>query len=274
MWSSVALPALIAASVTILVNAGVVRTWQIIVRLWNMPRADNIALASDGFRTDQGGRTVIMCVVRCAPSRRFRTLRAINREAARQWVGQLAPGLSVTPDRFSKDWVRFQTPGPFLGGPETFVNLQANGLAEFGIPLTAQETEGGFMLSIEEVSTFIRRTVTLVNQGYYRQIYGTRRRLDWAVSIGGYRRVEPTNQSEPWAGLTFGDEVVGGRAISPAPAVPIGSQFGEEQLKNLWPWTKPSIIIRATLVDWLFRSGYWEPRPTIDQLIQRLEMTE
>jgi hypothetical protein len=263
----VALPAIIAASVTILVNAGLERTWQLITRLWNLPRADNGTLTSAGFLRDDGGRTVVMCVVRCAPSRRFRRPQPIDHDAVGALVKVLAPDLPPVPDRFDKDGVRFQTPGPFGFGPETFVNVQASGLVEFGAPLSEFRSADGFTLSLTEVGMRIEAMVTQVRRGHYRHIFHTIRRLDWALSVSGYVRVEPTNQSEPWTGLTVGNNLVGGRATNSVPSQPIAGQFGEDDLKNLWPWTKPDKVIRGALKDWLLRSGYWKPDPTVHEVI-------
>jgi hypothetical protein len=208
-----------------------------------------------------------MCVVRCAPSRRFRGPRPIDHEAVAELVKVLAPNLSAVPDRFGKEGVRFQTPGPFTAGPETFVNVEASGLVEFGAPLSEVRSVDGLTLSLDEVAMRIMAMVTHVRRGRYRRIFRTARRLDWAVSVGGYVRVEPTNQSEPWVGLLVGDDLVGGRATNSAPGQPIGTQFSQDELKNLWPWTKPDKVIRGALRDWLLRSGYWKPDPAVNQVI-------
>jgi hypothetical protein len=171
VWSSVALPAIIAASVTILVNAGLERTWQLVARLWNAPRADNGTLGSDGYTRDDGGRTIFMCVVRCAPSRRFRRARSIDHDAVGALVRVLSADLPKVPDRFDKEGVRFQSPDSSAFGAETFVNVQANGLVEFGAPLSEHRSVDGLRLSLDEVATRIVAMVTQVRRGQYWRIF-------------------------------------------------------------------------------------------------------
>jgi hypothetical protein len=71
-----------------------------------------------------------------------------------------------------------------------------------------------------------------------------------------------------------GDELVSSRATNSGPARPIRGQFGEDVLRNIWPWTKPDKIIRGALTDWLLRSGYWNPDLPVIQVVAHASRRE
>lgn len=280
MWSSLGLAAIVAAAVStgtsLLVTSGIAGTWQLVNRLFQSRRADNITLSSDGYRQDQGGRLVLMCVVRCAPSRRLLFNRPIDHvlvgDFARAITSDLPDGL---PAISREDEVRYQTPGPMGFGPETFVSVRSSGLIEFATPISGtaldERPEDGTMpVALEEIAGHVSAVVEQVQGGLYRRLFGTRRRLDWALSVGASVRVELTNQTQFWSDLTIGGVPIGDRAVNARPESPIQNQFGARQLRNLWPRTKPEDIIQPALTDWLRRSGYLKPDQAVDVLIAQL----
>lgn len=268
LWSSVALPAIVSTAVIALFNDGIPRFLQFAKRLVFAFKADNTSLSASGINGSLGNRTVLMCVVRCAPSRRLGKHRQYEHQAATELAQAIAPDVPSYPDRITVGAVRFQTPGSYSDGPETFVNIEVGGLIEFGSPLSAtwNEEGDGLVVALEEVIAKIGALVDEIRDGAYRRIYGRRRRLDWSVAISGYALQAATNNPMPWKTLTIAGESVGGRATQSEPAQPI-HQFGAQTLRNCYQRTSSHIVVRAALRDWLRQSGYWTPEADIERAL-------
>jgi hypothetical protein len=273
MWSSVAVPAIVAAAVTVAVNATAGRIQQLGTRFIAWVRPDHTTLVGGTFGADNGGFQDFRCFVRCAPARRFsaaRLARRLDPVATSALATALSAEIPAVPVSSGTAVARFQPPTQPPSYPAVVTAcIWTNGRVEFEIPLkTTGNEDEGVQIRVAEVVEHITALVDQVRHGGYRRVFHTRRRMDWALSVSAYARSDPSGQSIPWAGLTFDGVQPKGRATEARPAQPI-PQFGVRRLTNLRARSRPDVIIRRALDDWLFRSEYWSFDGAIEDLVRR-----
>ena len=127
----------------------------------------------------------------------------------------------------------------------------------------------GFSRNLLDIAVNARQMVDLVRFGAYRQIFGSGRRLDWAVSVAGYANDQATNNPVPWTALTIGRWGITGRALSATLGQAYGAQFGQDDLRNQRQSMKTPVLLTAVFRDWLERSGYTQPQPTVEEIVHQ-----
>lgn len=268
VWSSVALPAVVATVVSVIVTTSLGRLGRHCSALWAARRRDHSTIDAGYFSSDNGSRPCFLCVVRCAPARRLRRPVALPHHAASLFVTTVIPTLPATPASFTPEGVRFERVPNEFGLVES-AWLGATGIVEVARPLTVHVgPDGAQSLAPHEVAEYIRDVVSAVKEGMYSKLYGTSRRLDWSVTLSAMHHNEQGITSG-WDALLFVGTAPAGRATQGQPAQP-RPHFGSSELRSRRQDCPTEHIVAAVLTDWLGRSGYWDYSAAVQEIVEQV----
>lgn len=254
-WTSVWVPALVAALVSVTVAAAFSRISELFRQAWSKVRRDHSTIVTGDFSMEQGGRHDVLCVVRFAPSRRVRQKR-LQQSMVGKLAISLAPTVDATPDSSGPDAATFRAPDENQSFCQ--VSLRSNGLVEVATNLRSianESSDGRTLVSLADVAHQMARAVLQVRAGHYETAMGIRGRLDWALSVSSY--ISGPQGTAPVRLLVAGANTAAREAKTANAAFP-NPQFGAQALKSTRQRADPAHILHKALDDWLSRSGYWD----------------
>jgi hypothetical protein len=288
---------LVSAAVAAVVSLTIAQAWTAVshalVAFWRFWRADHQTIQQGHLA---GGNTgdfsaQIACIVRVAPSRRWRNTRPMNVSAAlvlgQRIAGALAPGTSSTPEvtRSISELVEV-TAAPIqpetLGSAHNLIDLTTwpSGLVEIAVPITdAPSPAGSRSITASELKDCIpfvnlkRASIAITTMHRcvaesLPAIYSTKRRgrLDWSIRITGSIALMGTGAHE-WRGIKFSAPT---DTLSRAKnARPTSADLAAKDLLGRSQDESSERICELALLAWIKESGYWANETVLQDIVRQ-----
>jgi hypothetical protein len=256
------LPIIIGAVIVAVV--GLVISWfksgsgWIANRLMGRVRPDHWAIMTGWFGGDPGGRSRYYISLKCAPSRRCKSVR-LDADDAYDIINRAFPGIfGRTPVHADDVGMRFEAAAPPDVSDRPIAWVWASGLVEATLVVPHTYSQGqGPLISVLDVARPLVTFVEAVRRGSYKRLFrasqARRRRLDWHVTLSN--AITDDKGWLPWAALVFPGQEPRARASQMIPPPP-GPGLGQRQLRHLRQATPAQAILKPVLDDLIVQSGY------------------